>query len=178
MWTVTKGLREEKCIRPDNYTSAVVKISFFSPRNVGFFNSKLGRARTEQLIDCGLSCGIVFPFLAHVLPEFHQSLIHEHFESNIHSHQIVLMRTLVTMGISVSIWIFSGYKEFFNFSLIESCSRSNSAAFHCVSFSSKTESEVSSTSLLTSYTSVYVSNNNFVQFLLGACSTTVLEYTM
>ena len=36
-------------------------------------------------------------FLAQVLPEFHQpSLIHEQFESNIHSHQIVLMRTLVT----------------------------------------------------------------------------------
>ena len=36
-------------------------------------------------------------FLAQVLPEFHQpSLIHEQFESNIHSHQIVLIHTLVT----------------------------------------------------------------------------------
>ena len=118
----------------------MVKVSFFSPQNLEFFNSKLGRARTEELIDCGISsCGIVLPFLAHVLPEFHQPVIHEHFGSNIHSHQIVLMRILVTMGVSVSIWIFSGYKKFFNFSLIASCSRSKTsyAAFHCASFSSK-----------------------------------------
>ena len=65
-----------------------------------------------------VSCGSVLPFfLAQVLPEFHQlSLIHEQFESNIPSYQIVLMGTLVTTA---------------------SCSRSNSA-FHCKSLSSKT----------------------------------------
>ena len=40
---------------------------------------------------------VFYLFLVQVLPEFHQpSLIHEQFESNIHSHQIVLMRTFVT----------------------------------------------------------------------------------
>ena len=39
------------------------------------------------------------------------------------------------LRISASIWIFSGYKAVFNFSLIVSCSRSNSAAFPCASLS-------------------------------------------
>ena len=43
-------------------------------------------------------------FLAQVLPEFHQtSLIYEQFKSNIHSHQIVLMHTLVPYQGSVSV---------------------------------------------------------------------------
>ena len=40
---------------------------------------------------------VFYLFLVQVLPEFHQpSLIHGQFEPNIHSHQIILMRTLVT----------------------------------------------------------------------------------
>ena len=178
MWRVTKGLREEKCIRPNNYTSAVVKISFFSPKNVGFFISKLGRARTEQLIDCGLSCGIVFPFFgtcfARIPPIFNSRAVRMKYSltSNcFHAYSC-------DYGDQCQYLNLLRIQRIFNFSLIESCSRSNSTAFHCVSFSSKTESEVSSTSLLTSYTSVYVSSNNFVQFLLGACSTTVLQYPM
>ena len=87
-------------------------------------------------------------FLAQVLPEFHQlSLIHEQFESNIPSYQIVLMGTLVTTA---------------------SCSRSN-FAFHCKSLSSKTESEVSSISLLTFYSPAMV---------LLHVSTTYVSYTL
>ena len=109
-----------------------------------------------------VSCGSVLPFfLAQVLPEFHQlSLIHEQFESNIPSYQIVLMRTLVTTA---------------------SCSCSNSA-FHCKSLSSKTESEVSSISLLTFYSPAMVLlhvSTTFSNFcLMLVCSTTVLWYTM
>ena len=45
----------KKCIHPYNYMSAVVKISFFHPKNVGFLNSKYGRvADTNQTIGCGL----------------------------------------------------------------------------------------------------------------------------
>ena len=36
-----KGFAWKKCIRPHNYMSAVVEISFFRPKNVGFLNSKL-----------------------------------------------------------------------------------------------------------------------------------------
>ena len=45
-----KGLREKKYIRPYNYTSAMAKISFFRPQNVGFFNSKLGRVADANRI--------------------------------------------------------------------------------------------------------------------------------
>ena len=90
-------------------------------------------------------------FLAQVLPEFYQpSLIHEQFKSNNHSYQIGLMSTLMTTcweSVSVS----ESFQDMKHFSLIASCSRSNSTAFHSASLSSKAESEVSSTSLLTSY---------------------------
>ena len=46
-------------------------------------------------------------------------------------------------GISISIWIFSGYEAVFNYSLIALCSLSNSAAVHSASLSPKTELEVS-----------------------------------
>ena len=139
MWTVTKGLREEKCIRPDNYTSAVVKISFFSPKNVGFFNSKLGRARTEQLIDCGLSCGIVFPFFGTCFARIPQifnsralrikySLTSNCFDaySRDHGDQCQYLNLL-------------RIQKFFQFLPYSICSRSNSAAFHsrCIIFLKK-----------------------------------------
>ena len=90
--------------------------------------------------------------VAQVLPEFHQpSLINVQFKSNIHLSQIVLMHTLMILcRVSVSVSESSlDYEAVFNFSLIASCSHSNSDALHCASLSSKTESEVPSTSLLT-----------------------------
>ena len=42
----------KKYVHPYNYTSTVVKISFFHPQNVRFFNSKLGwAADTNQTIN-------------------------------------------------------------------------------------------------------------------------------
>ena len=49
MNSVYKRLREKKCIlRPYNQMSAVVETSFFPPKNVGFFNSKSGRAAGRE----------------------------------------------------------------------------------------------------------------------------------
>ena len=40
----------KKCICPYNHMSAGVETSFFCPKNIGFFNSKLGwLMQTEQL---------------------------------------------------------------------------------------------------------------------------------
>ena len=50
-----KGSARKKCIRPYSCISAVVKISFFCPQNVRFFNSKLGwAADSNRAIDCSL----------------------------------------------------------------------------------------------------------------------------
>ena len=48
-----KDLHEKKkCMRPFNCMSAVVKVSFFCPQNVGFLNSKSGRvADVSQTIN-------------------------------------------------------------------------------------------------------------------------------
>ena len=124
---------------------------------------------------------VFYLFLAQVLPEFHQavrikySLTSNCFDSYSHNH---------LLGISVSIWIFSGYKAVFNFSLIASCIHSNSATFYCDSLSSKTESEVFNTSLLILYASammlLYVSTTlpNFCLVLVARlCCSTPCRFT-
>ena len=72
----------------------------------------------------------------------------------------------------------------FNFSLIVSCIRSNSATFYCDSLSSKTESEVFNTSLLILYASammlLYVSTTlpNFCLVLVARlCCSTPCRFT-
>ena len=130
---------------------------------------------------------VFYFFLAQVLPEFHQlsfnsgavwikySLTSNCFDAYSHNH---------LLGISVSIWIFSGYEAVFNFSLVASCIHSNSATFYCDSLSSKTESEVFNTSLLILYASammlLYVSTTlpNFCLVLVAwLCCSTPCRFT-
>ena len=119
------------------------------------------------------SCGSALPFLdagfARIPPAFFNSQA-VWIKYSLTSNSFDVYSRDHLSGISASIWIFSGYEGVFNFSIIASCSRSNSAAFHCAHVPQKHSQRCT-----VHPCPIF---HNFVLFPLGACSTTVLRYTM